>query len=239
VLWITSSAAPCVQLHVSSSSDSWRLVAQPPEDLEELVGTKLMVKFLEVDEEQERVVFSARRAHSEAFTSGFKVCASGFWRILQRCSANSWAPAMLLTTCLAALYRFTWARHVPLGAPCYAAVCPGRLPGTEQRLLLAACLCDARGKQTDTSATALLILQVVPKLFWLLPCKHTCWPSRHGLQVGDVVVGTVQSVKPYGAFVDIGGVNGLLHISQISEDRVTNVEAVLSEGDKLKVRPRA
>lgn len=54
-------------------------------------------------------------------------------------------------------------------------------------------------------------------------------------QVGDVVVGTVQSVKPYGAFVDIGGVNGLLHISQISEDRVTNVEAVLSEGDKLKV----
>lgn len=55
-------------------------------------------------------------------------------------------------------------------------------------------------------------------------------------QVGDVVVGTVQSVKPYGAFVDIGGVNGLLHISQISEDRVTNVEAVLSEGDKLKVR---
>lgn len=53
-------------------------------------------------------------------------------------------------------------------------------------------------------------------------------------QVGDVVVGTVQSVKPYGAFVDIGGVNGLLHISQISEDRVTNVEAVLSEGDKLK-----
>ena len=50
-----------------------------------------------------------------------------------------------------------------------------------------------------------------------------------------MVVGTVQSVKPYGAFVDIGGVNGLLHISQISEDRVTNVEAVLSEGDKLKV----
>ena len=51
--------------------------AQPPEDLEELVGTKLMVKFLEVDEEQERVVFSARRAHSEAFTSGFKVSGSG------------------------------------------------------------------------------------------------------------------------------------------------------------------
>ncbi len=63
---------------------------------------------------------------------------------------------------------------------------------------------------------------------------HLCTPVD--AQVGDVVVGTVQSVKPYGAFVDIGGVNGLLHISQISEERVSNVEAVLSEGDKLKVR---
>ena len=57
------------------------------------------------------------------------------------------------------------------------------------------------------------------------------------LQVGDVVVGTVQAVKPYGAFVDVGGLNGLLHISQISHDRIVNVENVLSEGDKLKVRP--
>jgi small subunit ribosomal protein S1 len=55
-------------------------------------------------------------------------------------------------------------------------------------------------------------------------------------QVGDVVLGTVQSVKPYGAFVDVGGgLNGLLHISQISEDRVANVETVFSVGDKLKV----
>ncbi len=54
--------------------------------------------------------------------------------------------------------------------------------------------------------------------------------------MGDVVVGTVQAVKPYGAFIDVGGLNGLLHISQISHDRVTNVENVLSEGDKLKVR---
>jgi S1 RNA binding domain len=73
------------------------------------------------------------------------------------------------------------------------------------------------------------------------PSPHSCSIAHalmefDALQVGDVVVGTVQSVKPYGAFVDIGGVNGLLHISQISEDRVTNVEAVLSEGDKLKVR---
>ena len=77
-----------------------------------------------------------------------------------------------------------------------------------------------------------------PQLGPLPTCGVVCplTDLPRGLQVGDVVVGTVQSVKPYGAFVDIGGVNGLLHISQISEDRVTNVEAVLSEGDKLKVR---
>ncbi|EFN56628.1 hypothetical protein CHLNCDRAFT_22007 [Chlorella variabilis] len=56
-----------------------------------------------------------------------------------------------------------------------------------------------------------------------------------GFKVGDVVEGTVISVKPYGAFVDIGGASGLLHISQISHDRITNVDKVLSEGDRIKV----
>ena len=46
----------------------------------------------------------------------------------------------------------------------------------------------------------------------------------------------MSSVKPYGAFIDIGnGVSGLLHISQISHDRIANVEKVLSEGDRIKV----
>ncbi|GAB4818527.1 hypothetical protein N2152v2_005573 [Parachlorella kessleri] len=55
-------------------------------------------------------------------------------------------------------------------------------------------------------------------------------------QIGDVVDGTVMSVKPYGAFVDIGnGVSGLLHISQISHDRIANVDKVLSDGDRIKV----
>ena len=33
------------------------------------------------------------------------------------------------------------------------------------------------------------------------------------LEVGEVVVGSVKGIKPYGAFIDIGGVSGLLHIS--------------------------
>lgn len=55
------------------------------------------------------------------------------------------------------------------------------------------------------------------------------------VQVGDVVSGVVQSVKPYGAFIDLGGTTGLLHVSQISHDRIMNVDKILSEGDKLKV----
>lgn len=59
--------------------------------------------------------------------------------------------------------------------------------------------------------------------------------SGEGLGVGDVCSGVVQAVKPYGAFVDVGGVSGLLHISQISHDRIVAVENVLAPGDELKV----
>ena len=59
--------------------------------------------------------------------------------------------------------------------------------------------------------------------------------NQTSLGIGSVVEGVVQTVKPYGAFIDIGGISGLLHISQISHDRITNVENVLQPGDKLKV----
>jgi len=55
------------------------------------------------------------------------------------------------------------------------------------------------------------------------------------LGIGSVVTGSVQSLKPYGAFIDIGGINGLLHVSQISHDRVTDISTVLQPGDILKV----
>ncbi|KAF3322645.1 30S ribosomal protein S1, chloroplast precursor [Carex littledalei] len=59
--------------------------------------------------------------------------------------------------------------------------------------------------------------------------------SQAQLGIGSVVLGTVESIKPYGAFIDIGGINGLLHVSQISHDRVTDVATVLQPGDSLKV----
>lgn len=59
--------------------------------------------------------------------------------------------------------------------------------------------------------------------------------SQAQLGIGSVVIGTVQSLKPYGAFIDIGGINGLLHVSQISHDRVADIATVLQPGDTLKV----
>ena len=54
------------------------------------------------------------------------------------------------------------------------------------------------------------------------------------LSVGSVLKGIVTAVKPYGAFVDLGGMSGLLHISQISCDHISNVEAVIPVGTTIK-----
>jgi small subunit ribosomal protein S1 len=55
------------------------------------------------------------------------------------------------------------------------------------------------------------------------------------IDVGDTYDGTVSSIKPYGAFVDIGGIDGLLHVSEISYDRVSDPESALEVGQKLTV----
>ena len=54
------------------------------------------------------------------------------------------------------------------------------------------------------------------------------------LNVGSVLKGVITAVKPYGAFVDIGGMSGLLHISQISCDHISNVESVVPVGTAIK-----
>ena len=56
-------------------------------------------------------------------------------------------------------------------------------------------------------------------------------------KAGDVVEGTVESLKDYGAFVALAeGVTGLLHISQISSQRIKHPGVVLKEGQKVKVK---
>jgi small subunit ribosomal protein S1 len=56
------------------------------------------------------------------------------------------------------------------------------------------------------------------------------------VQEGDVVNGTVRSLTEYGAFVDLGGVDGLLHISDMAWNRIAKPADVLSEGQQVEVK---
>jgi small subunit ribosomal protein S1/4-hydroxy-3-methylbut-2-enyl diphosphate reductase len=55
------------------------------------------------------------------------------------------------------------------------------------------------------------------------------------LKVGDVVEGTVKNITDFGAFVDLGGADGLLHISEMSWGRVENPKKVFKVGETLRV----
>lgn len=57
------------------------------------------------------------------------------------------------------------------------------------------------------------------------------------VQVGAVTEGIVDSIKDYGAFVNLdGGLSGLLHVSQISKQRIKHPAAVLKEGQSVTVK---
>ena len=55
------------------------------------------------------------------------------------------------------------------------------------------------------------------------------------IHVGDTVEGTVKNVTDFGAFIDLGGADGLLHISEMSWGRVENPKKVFTVGETLKV----
>lgn len=58
----------------------------------------------------------------------------------------------------------------------------------------------------------------------------------NGLNVDDTVEGTVMRFTDYGAFVDLGGIDGLLHISEISWGKLKHPKEVLQIGDKVQVK---
>lgn len=55
------------------------------------------------------------------------------------------------------------------------------------------------------------------------------------INVGDVVEGVIKNVTDFGAFIDLGGADGLLHISEMSWGRVENPKKVFKVGEKLSV----
>lgn len=63
--------------------------------------------------------------------------------------------------------------------------------------------------------------------------KHQVLDS---VETGQVLEGTVQRITDFGAFVDIGGVDGLVHISQLSYEHVTKPSEVVAEGQKVQVK---
>ena len=56
------------------------------------------------------------------------------------------------------------------------------------------------------------------------------------LDIGQVREGIVRNIRDFGAFVDLGGIDGLVHVNQMSWDRVKHPSEVLSLGQKVKVR---
>ncbi|MBL9100820.1 MAG: S1 RNA-binding domain-containing protein [Myxococcales bacterium] len=59
---------------------------------------------------------------------------------------------------------------------------------------------------------------------------------RERLAVGAELDGIVQTIQPYGAFIDLGGLEGLVHISELGHGRVDKVEDVLKVGEAVRVR---
>jgi small subunit ribosomal protein S1 len=55
------------------------------------------------------------------------------------------------------------------------------------------------------------------------------------ISVGDVIEGTVKNITDFGAFIDLGGADGLLHISEMSWGRVENPKKVFTVGQKVRV----
>lgn len=56
------------------------------------------------------------------------------------------------------------------------------------------------------------------------------------IEVGQVLEGTVQRLTDFGAFIDLGGVDGLVHVSEIAWHRVEHPADALKEGDQVKVK---
>ena len=59
------------------------------------------------------------------------------------------------------------------------------------------------------------------------------------IHAGDVVEGVIKNVTDFGAFIDLGGADGLLHISEMSWGRIENPKKVFKSGDKVKVLVKA
>ena len=59
--------------------------------------------------------------------------------------------------------------------------------------------------------------------------------KRHDLEEGDICDGRIVNLADFGAFVDIGGIEGLVHLSELSWNRVNHPADLLEVGDEVQV----
>ena len=85
---------------------------------------------------------------------------------------------------------------------------------------------DPTGRRTVVSRRAFLEREA----------KELAAQTRQMIEPGAVLAGTVRKVMEFGAFVDLGGVDGLVHVSELSWDRVEHPKDVVSEGQQVMVK---
>ena len=78
---------------------------------------------------------------------------------------------------------------------------------------------------------------VISRRAWMeREAKELASQTRQMLEPGAVLAGTVRKVMEFGAFVDLGGIDGLIHVSELSWDRVEHPKDVVSEGQQVMVK---
>ena len=60
--------------------------------------------------------------------------------------------------------------------------------------------------------------------------------ARANIQVGSIVKGRVVSVKEYGVFVDLGGIEGMIHVSELTHNRSAKPSDVVKVGDEVEAK---
>ena len=68
------------------------------------------------------------------------------------------------------------------------------------------------------------------------PCGSAHRPHLDAVSEGQIIDGVVKNITDYGAFVDLGGIDGLLHVTDMSYKRVNHPNEVINIGDTVKVQ---
>jgi small subunit ribosomal protein S1 len=95
-----------------------------------------------------------------------------------------------------------------------------------------------RRKFTINNILAIKILEVKDKRYEIIGSPRLAILKKQSmsLHVGLIQVGCVLSVKPFGIFLNIYGIKCLLHISEIFNKKIENLEKLFKKGDRIKVK---